>query len=140
MKKLFLITITVFTLQLHAQKPNHKGKKDFLKDLSVEQVANLKTKKMVLLLDLTNSQQDKIYNLNLDLAKNRKAKMAEREKNGDKKPSKDIHYQNTMERLDKQIAMKKKMKSILNEKQYEKWEKTQMHKKRKRKRQHRRTK
>ena len=41
------------------------------------------------------------------------------------KPSKEEHYKMMNERLDKQIAMKNKMKNILNEDQFVKWEQMQ---------------
>ncbi len=128
MKKLILIIIAVFALQVNAQRPNHQGKKSFFKDLTAEQIADLKTKKMTLHLDLTKAQQDKIHKMNLDLATERKSKMKNlKNKNKVEKPTSNEKYQHKMEKLDKQIAQKKEMQSILNKEQFEKWEKMQMH-------------
>ncbi len=130
MNKLFLIVIAIFTLQINAQKPSNQEKKnhkkEFFKDLSAAQIANLKTKKMTLYLDLTKAQQNKVYNINLISAKERKIKSQERE-NNNIKPNSNERYQHKMAKLDKQIAYKKEMQSILNKEQFEKWKKMKMH-------------
>ena len=83
---------------------------------------------MTLALDLNNSQQDKIYALNLKTAKERKAKMEDRKKEMKKRDSKspelssDEKYKRANERLDKQIALKKELSSILTKEQLEKLE------------------
>lgn len=63
----------------------------------------------------------------LEEGKTREAKMEDfkgkREKG--EKPSKEEMLKMKNDRLDKQIEMKKKMKTILDEKQYEKWENNQ---------------
>ena len=81
---------------------------------------------MTLDLDLTEAQQERIQKINLENAKARKAKMearkAKKEKESGGKPSKEERLLQMNERLDHQIATKKKMKTILNEAQYEKME------------------
>ena len=74
---------------------------------------------MTLHLDLNESQQSEVYSLNLKSAEARKAFMKARK---DKKEER-LKMANT--KLDYQIATKRKMKEILNESQYAKWEKTQ---------------
>ena len=84
-----------------------------LKDLSPEQMATLRTKKMTLSLDLSKAQQDKVYALHLDEAKTRKEQRAKRNHNkGTEKPnlSSDEKFNKMNERLDKKIAAKNKMK------------------------------
>ncbi|KAG1650165.1 hypothetical protein GQR58_028275 [Nymphon striatum] len=90
-----------------AQRGEH-GSREGKKDLTAEQVATLKTKKATLALDLTEAQQGQMKTLFLENAKMQKTKMTE--------PN---------ERLDHQIAQKAKLKSILSDEQYTKWEKTQ---------------
>ena len=134
MKKLFLIALALVTLQISAQdeKPQLRKnqrihKADKLKDFTPEEIAELQTKRLTLALDLTESQQKQIQKLELENAKERKARMEARRTNMQEgkgeKLSKEERLAMANERLDRQIEMKKKMKQILNDKQYAKWEK-----------------
>lgn len=148
MKKLAIIAIALITLQATAQdkkeehrhREHNKERHADMKDFSAEEIAQLKTKKMTLELDLTEAQQKRISKLNLDEAKIKKAKMEARKKtkeNGDaKKRTKEERLKMMNERLDLQIERKKEMKYILEAKQYEKWEKMQERKHMKGKREH----
>jgi len=132
MKKIILIAIALVSLQGMAQERQREQRRDFkkersqaLKDLTPEQAATLQTKKMTLHLDLSEAQQKDIYKLNLANAKERQAKMKAAKKmwESGEKPSKEARYDLMNERLDKQIAQKKQMKSILTKEQFEKLEK-----------------
>ncbi len=141
MKKLVLIALAFMALQVTAQEHKRGHKKEhrkehakMLKDLSAEEMATLKTKKMTLHLDLTESQQKEIYEMNLASAKERKVKMEARKKmkegNEDRKTlSKDEKYKMMNDHLDQKIAQKKQLKSILTKEQYEKFEKSMKHRK-----------
>jgi hypothetical protein len=131
MKKLTVAIIILINFQIYAQKDTQKARDTFYSDLTVEQIADLKTKKMTLQLGLTKNQQDKIYALNLDLVKNKKSKSEKLDRNY--KPTSTEKYHRIMERLDRKIATKTTIKSILDQKQFKKWEKTQIHKMHKRK-------
>lgn len=144
MKHILLLAIAVFTLNATAQKPegphrkhDKKERHHKFKDFSAEEIATLQTKKMTLDLDLSEAQKSAIYELNLETAKDRKAKMQAREaqKENGKKPelSKEERYQLANERLDKQIAHKKALQSILSDEQLKKWEATQNARQKKRK-------
>lgn len=135
MKKLIvlaalIISSTSFGQGEHHEKKDHhrKGKMEMMKDLSPEQMATLKTKKLTLALDLDKNQQDKIYALSLKNAKERKQKMEARKaamkKADGKKPelSSNEKFNRMNERLDKQIAMKKELSTILTKEQLEKME------------------
>ena len=81
MKKIFVIAIAFVSLQAVAQKRegNHKNemrKERHFKDMSAEDLAQLKTKKMTLHLDLDDAQKSKVYNLVLEQVKQRKSKLA----------------------------------------------------------------
>lgn len=137
-----MLALALVTSSTFAQKPEHRdqgkhhNQKELMKDLTAEEIAQLKTKRMTLQLDLTETQQSKMLALNLDLAKVHKARMAEREKNKDdkkSKPSKEERLEKMNEKLDQQIATKKRIKSILNEQQFEKWERMMAQKKQGRK-------
>ena len=136
MKKMLLIVITLATLQVTAQekkkemrKESQREHKEIMKDMTPDEMATLQTKKMTLHLDLTEGQQKQMMALNLEEAKLRKAKMEERsamKEDSENKPfTKEDKLKMMNERLDHQIAMKQKMKSILNDEQYKKWEASQ---------------
>jgi len=135
MKRLIIIALVLVTAQVTAQERNSRQNKERgerserYQDYTPEEIATLQTKKMTLHLDLTKSQQKEIQKLNLENAKERKVKMDARksQKEGDEfqKPSKEERLKMQNERLDNQIAMKNKMKNILNEDQFAKWEKLQ---------------
>ena len=133
MKRLIVLVLLLTTFSLTAQQgprhqrsPHEKGNMEMLKDLTPEEVATLKTKKMVLNLNLSEAQQNEIYALNLKNVRDRQAKIAEmqkkREGNEREKPSKDEVFKSINSRLDKQIAHKKDMQRVLNKEQFEKWE------------------
>ncbi len=134
MKRLVIIALAFFALQATAQQPNkersnRQERNQKMMNLSAEEMATLQTKKMILHLDLNESQQAKIHKLNLENATKRKAMMearkARKESGNAEKPSKEERYKMMNAKLDHQIAMKAKMKDILNEEQYAKWEKAQ---------------
>ncbi|WP_298237930.1 DUF4890 domain-containing protein [uncultured Algibacter sp.] len=131
MKKLVLIIVALLAIQVGAQEPKRDGHKkgQAMKNLSAEEIANLKTKKMTLHLELNESQQKEIYDINLANATTRKAHMesrkAKKESGDAQKPSKEDRLKMANALLDHKIAMKAKMKEILNEEQFAKWEKAQ---------------
>ena len=131
MKKLILIALALLAIQVGAQEPKRDGHKkgQAMKNLSADEIATLKTKKMTLHLDLNESQQKEIYDINLANATTRKAHMesrkAKKESGDTQKPTKEERLKMANARLDHQIAMKAKMKTILNAEQYAKWEKAQ---------------
>ncbi len=135
MKKIILIAIAFIGLQATAQQqrkqgPNNGERGDMFMNLSAEEAATLRTKKMTLALDLNESQQKEIQKINLENAKQRKAMMEERKvkkESGElKKPTEEDRLKMMNAKLDHKIAMKAKMKNILNDEQYARWEKAQM--------------
>ncbi|MDP5229957.1 MAG: DUF4890 domain-containing protein [Cellulophaga sp.] len=122
MKNVILILVALISLNGFAQKRG--GEK-----LNPEQMATLQTKKMTSALDLNESQQTKVYQLNLENATNRQAKRddvkALKASGERKKPTSDEQYAMQTAMLDHQIAQKDKMKAILNKDQFAKWEKMQ---------------
>lgn len=133
MKKIVIILIAMVAMQVTAQdkKRDHqrdgqRAQMESMRDLSPEEIATLQTKKMTLHLDLNEAQQKKVETLFLEEAKLRKTKMEERKAMKDssekKQLTKEDKFKMMNERLDHQIEMKQKMKSILNDEQFEKWE------------------
>ena len=146
MKKLIVLAALVistvtFGQEDHKEKREHhkKGKMEMMKDLSPEQMATLRTKKMILALDLTKVQQEKMHTLHLEGAKARKEHMKKRAENrGAEKPklSSEEKYQKINSVLDRKIEMKSKMKSILTQEQFQKWERSQKQSRNKKKKHH----
>lgn len=134
MKTLIAIAIALIYLQgIAQQQGNNRNNNTFrgqkMNTLTAEEMAELQTKKMTLNLDLNASQQKEVYTINLENATRRKTMMeANQAKKGSGTmgtPSKVNRLEMANFRLDNQIAMKGKMKSILNTDQYAKWEKIQ---------------
>jgi hypothetical protein len=135
MKYILLIAIALITVNATAQdykreqrQGDRKESAQQLKDFSPEEIATLQSKKMALRLDLSEAQQKEVKAFNLLQAKTRKSNMEARntmqkERKGDK-PSKEERFNIANSRLDHKLATKAKMKTILNNEQYEKWQKS----------------
>ncbi|PIF01576.1 MAG: hypothetical protein CR994_00615 [Maribacter sp.] len=125
MKKAFvLVALIIGSTAMAQNRGNCKGNP--MKNMTVEQMATLQTKKMTLDLDLTQDQQTKIQALNLENAKKRKVKMDKRRElmdSGERptRSSEEVYALET-ERLDAAIAHKAALKKILDEDQYARWE------------------
>ncbi|MGB6154137.1 MAG: hypothetical protein WBG48_19290 [Pricia sp.] len=126
MKKAIVVLLCLVGMTAVAQK-GEKQQRDDKNDMTPEQMATLKTKKMTLALDLTDAQQKQIQSLNLENAKSRVARREERkarkEDDQAKRPTSDEHFAMQNKRLDQMIAHKAQMKDILSEEQYSQWEK-----------------
>ncbi|MFI2741938.1 hypothetical protein ACG2LH_04300 [Zhouia sp. PK063] len=140
MKKLIMMMVLaagIVGTAVAQEKPAKGEKKHFRKErfanVSPEQMASLKTKKTTLALGLTQKQQDDLYKLNLDQAKDRKQKFEAFKKAREEKKefSKDDRFKMMNNRLDAQIVYQRKVQSILSEKQFAQWKKMQMHEKQK---------
>ena len=132
MKKVLVTTVFLIGMMGYSQRGQHfDSEQRGMKDMSPEQIAILKTKKMTLALDLSTAQQKEIQTLNLENAKEREALMLERkvkkEQAEQSKPSTDERFEFQNERLDRMIAQKGKMKQILSEEQFQKWERINHH-------------
>ena len=131
MKKTIIGLLLLVGMTSVAQKKGNDHRRT-MKDLTPEQVAILRTKKMTLTLDLSLSQQKQIQSLTLENAKFHKTKMAERrnKRKSDvvKKLSSEDFFVLQNERLDYQIAQKTKIKGILTKEQFFKWEKANSYK------------
>lgn len=132
---ILLICATGVAQDRQDEKRQHRKeiKKERL-DLSPEQIAELKSKKLTLALDLNEAQQKDVERISLEQAQQRSEKRQNKET--EKNLSEEDRFKARIARLDSKIAHKKQMKSILTPDQYEKWEKMHSHKK-KGKREHR---
>jgi len=146
MKKIVLIALAFITLQATAQDHRREGhRKGERKErafkrlglLSAEEQAEIQTKRMTLHLDLTGAQQSQIQKLVLKQAQERKQKIKDfkaKKEQAEKRQkfSKEERLKRLNNRLDNQIAMQQGLKNILNDEQYEKWQKNTKHRIRKR--------
>ncbi len=131
MKKTLFILMILLTVSITAQereRGKHKGEKmERFKDFSAEEIAQLKTKKLTLTLDLNSEQQQKINAFILRGEQVRKQRIEERKQketvNKGEKPSKEERLKHMNMLLDEKIAAKAEMKNILTEEQFSKWEK-----------------
>lgn len=139
MKKLASIAlVALFTISTFAQKQQRRQQRP---DFTVDQMAELQTKKMTLQFDLSEQQQQQILEINTRKAADRKQKMEARQaaKIADKKPTSDEIFKNKSERMNNMIAHKAEMKKVLNETQFETWEKSikrKIHRKKKNRKNH----
>ena len=129
MKKLLVIAITLCTLTSIAQQEHRRGQR-FSKDarerradISPEDMAKFQSKQMTLRLDLTDQQQQQVETVLTAHLKKGKAKR-EALKASDKKPTQEERKQLRLDRMDAQIALKREMKSILNDEQYKRYERS----------------
>ena len=131
MKKLLVIALALFTLNGVAQEKRKKSsdrkeRMSLRKDMTPKDIADLKSKKLTLQLDLTDAQQRKVHQLILKQAEsNQSLRKAHKADNDEKreKPSKEERVKKQNLKLDKMIALKREMKTILTAEQYAKFEK-----------------
>jgi len=117
MKNLFLTAMLVIAGMAVAQPGNKEGK-DQPQNRNLEQVASLTAKRLTLALDLTDQQQNAVYDLTLQELKARKERPTRKAIND---MSTDQKSELRFQRLDRRIAVKRKMNTILNADQYSKW-------------------
>jgi len=138
MKKLLVIALALFTLNGVAQEKRkrsseHHGKMNMRKDMSPKDIADLKSKKLTLQLDLTDAQQQKVHKLILNQAETNQSLRKAHKTDGDEKrerPSKEERLKMQNQKLDQMIALKREMKTILTAEQYAKFEKMKPKKRR----------
>ncbi len=114
---LALVTITGFSQEKEQRKELRQKMIQERQDLSPEQKAELTTKRLTLQLDLTEAQQKEVHKLQLEMIsereKNKEFRKAEAEEAG--------YYDKATARLEKRQDYQNKMKTILNENQYQTW-------------------
>jgi hypothetical protein len=139
MKKILILMLALTSSVAFAQhggRGHHRqggDKAELLKELSVEQLAQLETKKLTLALDLNATQQQEMLKVQTTIAQDKKAMLAEREArkaaNETQKLTPDQRFEQMDAALDKKIAIKSEIKAILSAQQFEKWERMQHHRK-----------
>jgi len=134
MKNLLLMLVILMSLPMVAtaqntQRQNQATNSRGMADYTPEEAATLQTKRMTLLLDLNEKQQAQVNKIFLENATQRQAmreaNQAKRQTGERPKLTKEERFAMQNTSLDNQIALKAKMKNILNEEQYAKWETAQ---------------
>ena len=121
MKNLLIIFMALSSFGITAQnkaKEKKEQRKELRENHTPEQKAELYSKKMTLNLDLNDIQQEKLYQLFLDLGKN---KPTDSKYKKDMSPEAKYAFKNAQ--MDRRITMKREIKNILSQEQFEKWEK-----------------
>lgn len=117
------MTFLMAGMTIMAQPRHNKHQGNGMEQFTPEQRSELHVKKLTLELDLTESQQKEmkafIADKNTKMEAHTTAMKAMKEKGT--KPTSDERFAMKSKMLDEQIATKKGMQKILNEKQFEKW-------------------
>ena len=120
MKNVMIAVMLLVTVSMTAQrKQRQEGQKP---DMSIQEKATLATKKATLALALDASQSDKMYPIIFEQLKKRESLKKDRMEQSER-PSKEERLKVMNERLDDRIAMQRKVKAILNDEQFTKWQK-----------------
>ena len=122
-KILLLSLLSIVSFNSFSQNRKQLGNK--LKSFSAEQIATLQTKKLTLSLDLNLKQQNEIFNVFLEevkLKKTKRGEINERKSNSMEGLSSEEIFDMMNEKLDHQIALNNKMKTILNKDQFLVWQ------------------
>lgn len=126
MKKLIIAALLVVGMTSFAQDKKEMGRhhRDEMEKFTPEQRNQLMLKKMTLELDLNASQQKEMSKVIAENSAKREARMKEMKANKDSntKPTSDEMFARKNRMLDEQIAMKERMRKILNPEQFKKWE------------------
>lgn len=128
-----MVILVLATVSGHAQNHKKEHRKEIRKerinkmmDRNPEALATQQTQRMATALELTEAQQKQVQAITLEVAKERQAKMKALKKRkddgNDEKLSKEARLKFMNERKAYQTAMKQKMKAVLTETQYNKWE------------------
>jgi len=118
MKNVLLIATLLLTVMSYGQRGEKRM--EAREKMNPEQIASIKSKKMALELSLSEKQQKEVYDLTLKQAQDRPEKMSKEKM---QKMSQEDRVAMIESKLDKQIEAKREFKKILNEQQYERFEK-----------------
>lgn len=127
MKKVLVLFSFLICFSAIAQHPGSKEKHPRMTHMekpnfTPEQTATLRVKELTLMLDLSENQKTKIKALELATAIDRKARFENKELKKDMTDEDRFNHRSEM--LDKKIAFRDSMKSILTEEQFQKWGKS----------------
>ena len=116
-----LILALLLTTSVVAFGQNEKRKMNMSQEFTPEQQAILKTKKMVLSLDLNNDQQGQILQLNKTWIQEKTATKAAHKSLNKEEMTSDQKFDLMNQMLDTKLAQQEQIKKILNKDQYKLW-------------------
>ena len=122
---IFLVLVSISLQAQHQRQSRSEHRKaihEKMKKLTPQQRAELKTKKMILDLDLTKVQQSEIQKLTLEIEREREKMKLQKRKL--EEISANEFFDRTSKMLDIKIATKKRLQSILTKEQFEKFQKS----------------
>ena len=125
MKKLFIVALLVVGMTSFAQEKQGRMERTSMEKMTPEQRNQLHLKKMTLALDLNASQQKEMSKIIAEQSTTREARIAERKatKEATKKQlTSEERFAKRNQMLDDQIVMKERMKKILSQDQFKKWD------------------
>ncbi|WP_276388231.1 hypothetical protein [Eudoraea chungangensis] len=143
MKRVFLIPMILLVFSTNAQEMDFRERvQERHNEMTNEQKAIIKAKQMTLALDLSEKQQEQFQSLELQKIQEKEQLKNEMNLGTGKRAKKDMSTDEIFAlrnaRLDKMIAFKQKVKTILSKDQYAKWEELRLELGIKRHRQHQR--
>ncbi|MCF6140347.1 hypothetical protein L1S34_03520 [Flavobacterium sp. K77] len=125
MKKVLIAVALIVGMASNAQEKMEGRRNARENQLTKEQRQELHLKKMTLDLDLSTAQQKEIQVVLNEQSNKRETALANRKEKqaaNAKKPTADERFAIKNQMLDDQIAMKARMKKILSNEQFKKWE------------------
>ena len=125
MKKLFIIALLVVGMTSFAQEKQGRMERASMEKMTPEQRNQLHLKKMTLELDLNASQQKEMSKIIAEQSTKREARIAERKATKEvtkKQLTSEELFAKRSQMLDDQIVMKDRMKKILSQDQFKKWD------------------
>ena len=126
---LFITTIFVGTICNAQPNEHHHFKKERYNDLSIEQLATLKTKKMMLVLSLDKNQQEQVMAFHKKNIEYHRLQSQERKReNKNHTGTSEELFQRENGRLDVLIAQQEQLRKILTTEQFEQWQRLQVNK------------
>lgn len=130
MKKLFVVALLVVSLTTFAQEKEKKGDR---KNMSPEERTEMRVEKMTKELDLNETQQKQVKELLASQKENREEFIEKRKeiKETAEKATKEQRAEMKAKMEENKEAIKSKMKTILTDEQYKKWESNMEEKKEK---------
>jgi hypothetical protein len=113
------------TISISAQQKNQKFNGH---NFSADQLAEIQTKKMTLYLDLSEAQQQQVFEINKQKFIDHKNKISDNvaRKGQKQQPNNEALFKKKSQSLDRQIEIQNKMKNILNKEQFDQWKKARM--------------
>ena len=124
MKKIIVALVLLVGINGFAQETKQQPKKAESEKLTSDQRNQLHLKRLTLELDLNAAQQNEMRILITEQSAKKESQMAENRtlKAANKKLTSDEMFAKKSKMLDDEIAMKEKVKKILNPEQMKKWE------------------